>query len=214
MALSKIVKTTSYNLFYIKIFFSIFILIFNLQSFTKADDIRDFQIEGMSIGDSLLDFYSEKEIKSNIADVYTYKKDKTFIMTAFDTTEGYNFKQYEAVQIEFKKYDNNYIIHGVTGKIFSNYHNNIKECFKKQDQVIKELTQIFKNQKKMPTRTANHIADKSGRSKVRQSAFVFKNSGDMVFVECYNWHDDMKYLSNLKVVLVTKELDDWLIANN
>ena len=28
-----------------------------------ADDIKDFEIEGMSIGDSLLDYFSEEEIK-------------------------------------------------------------------------------------------------------------------------------------------------------
>ena len=32
----------------------IFLLFFNIV--VKADDIRDFQIEGMSIGDSLLDY--------------------------------------------------------------------------------------------------------------------------------------------------------------
>jgi len=32
---------------------------------SQADDIRDFQIEGMSIGDSLLDYFSEEEIKKN-----------------------------------------------------------------------------------------------------------------------------------------------------
>ena len=30
----------------------------------NADDIKDFQIEGMSIGDSLLDYFSEEEIKA------------------------------------------------------------------------------------------------------------------------------------------------------
>ena len=29
------------------------VIIFNLQSWIKADDIRDFQIENMSIGDNL-----------------------------------------------------------------------------------------------------------------------------------------------------------------
>ena len=38
------------------------ILIFSFQSWTKADDIRDFEIEGMSIGDSLLDYFSKKKI--------------------------------------------------------------------------------------------------------------------------------------------------------
>ena len=32
---------------------------------SQADDIRDFQIEGMSIGDSLLDYYPEKLVKKN-----------------------------------------------------------------------------------------------------------------------------------------------------
>ena len=41
----------------------IFVLLFSFQSLTKADDIRDFEIEGMSIGDSLLDYFSEEEIK-------------------------------------------------------------------------------------------------------------------------------------------------------
>ena len=44
--------------------FLIFMIFFSLQSWTKADDIRDFQIEGMSIGDSLLDYYSKKILKS------------------------------------------------------------------------------------------------------------------------------------------------------
>ena len=45
-----------------KILFTL-IIIFSLQSFTIADDINEFEIEGMSLGDSLLDYFSEKEIK-------------------------------------------------------------------------------------------------------------------------------------------------------
>ena len=46
-------------------FLIVLILIFGFQSWTKADDIREIEIEGMKIGDSLLDFFSEKEIKKN-----------------------------------------------------------------------------------------------------------------------------------------------------
>ena len=46
-----------------RFFLLILVLISSFQSLTKADDITDFQIEGMSVGDSLLDYYSEKEIK-------------------------------------------------------------------------------------------------------------------------------------------------------
>ena len=33
---------------------------------SQANDIRDFQIEGITLGDSLLDYFSEEEIKNNI----------------------------------------------------------------------------------------------------------------------------------------------------
>ena len=50
-----------------RVFIAVLILIFSLQSFTKADDISDFEIEGMSLGDSLLDYYSENEIKKQLS---------------------------------------------------------------------------------------------------------------------------------------------------
>jgi len=54
----------------------ILILTFSFQSLSKADDIRDFQIEGMSLGDSLLDFFSLEEIKSFKAYFYNDKEYK------------------------------------------------------------------------------------------------------------------------------------------
>ena len=53
----------SEKLLFMRIFLITFlILIFNLQTWTNADDIKDFEIEGMSIGDSLLNYYSTNEI--------------------------------------------------------------------------------------------------------------------------------------------------------
>jgi len=40
---------------------AILILIFILQTPSQADDIRDFQIEGMSIGDNLFDYITKEE---------------------------------------------------------------------------------------------------------------------------------------------------------
>ena len=48
-----------------RVFIAVLVLIFSLQSWTKADDISDFEIEGMSVGDSLLDYYNSEEIKKN-----------------------------------------------------------------------------------------------------------------------------------------------------
>ena len=50
-----------------RIFLTVLVLIFSLQSWTKADDIRDFEIEGISIGDSLLDHFSKSNIEKEIS---------------------------------------------------------------------------------------------------------------------------------------------------
>ena len=47
-----------------RLFIAVLVLIFSIQSWTKADNISDFEIEGMSIGDSLLEHFSQKKIKN------------------------------------------------------------------------------------------------------------------------------------------------------
>ena len=56
-----------------KIFLTIMILTFSLQSWAKADDISDFQIEGMSIGDSLLDYFTKNDIQKEMNSEFVYK---------------------------------------------------------------------------------------------------------------------------------------------
>ena len=57
------------------------ILIFGFQSFTKADDIRDFEMEGISIGDSLLNHISKIQIdKLNKQFVYPNKQYYIFVI--------------------------------------------------------------------------------------------------------------------------------------
>ena len=106
------------KVFLMRIFLSVLILIFNLQSWTKADDIRDFQIAGMSIGDSLLDYFSEKEIKSNTNyNGYSYIKEKKFV--DFELYEKNRFDKYDGVQIAFDRNDNQYLIHSISAGILS-----------------------------------------------------------------------------------------------
>ena len=59
---------------------------------SQADDIKDYQIEGMSIGDSLLDYYSKDEIEKKPKYIYENKK---FIGVELDLK---NSKEYEAIQ--------------------------------------------------------------------------------------------------------------------
>ena len=81
-----------------RIILLLIILLLNIQSWTKADDIRQIEIEGMSIGDSLLDFFSEQEIKNNKVD--WYKSDRYITIKIVK-----NYDVYDNLQISFLKND-------------------------------------------------------------------------------------------------------------
>ena len=56
--------------------FLVLVLIFSLQSWTKAEDITDLEMEGISIDDSLLDYYSKSEIDEALKNPTFYKDEK------------------------------------------------------------------------------------------------------------------------------------------
>ena len=97
---------------FMRVFIAVLVLIFSLQSWTKADDIRDFQIQGVGIGDSLLNIFSEKELnkfinKDNNANFYPKSK-KFFTLAAPSVDE--NFRQ---INVDLKHLDKKFIIYGI-----------------------------------------------------------------------------------------------------
>ena len=194
-----------------KIFFAIIIfsITFSFQSFAKADDIRDFQIEGMSIGDSLLDYFSEEEIKTEEKKAYVWKT--KFIINGFYKYSS--FKIYDKVQVTYKKIDKQYLLHALDGKIY--YKKNIKECYKKKDEIVKDISEVLKDSaKKHDAGTKKHEADKSGNSKSTVVEFWFDN-GDLARVICTDWskklENEKNYWDGLSVVLNSKEYADFLM---
>ena len=60
-----------------RIFFVAVIIILKIHSWSIADDIRDFEIEGISIGDSLLNHFTKKEL-DNALENYELKRVSLF----------------------------------------------------------------------------------------------------------------------------------------
>ena len=73
-----------------RVFIAVLVLIFSLQSFTKAEDISDFEIEGISIGDSALEFFDKKEIEERKKIGFVYP-DKTFYSATFYMVINHQF---------------------------------------------------------------------------------------------------------------------------
>ena len=120
-----------------KILLSVLIFIFSLQYLVKADDVSDFEIEGMSIGESLLNFMSEKQIKEALGSEKAYFYENKFVtISSWDNRDKY--ETYDNVGIILKQDDSTYKIYGLEGLLI-NQDGNIDDCYKKQESIAKEI---------------------------------------------------------------------------
>ena len=165
----------------------------------KADDIRDLEIEGMSVGDSLLDYTSKQDIIDTSDAPYNSKK---FSMYSNLFKEGSN---YEGYLVHYKTDDSKFIIEALQGMIL--FENNFSECLKMKKIIVNELDQTFNNIKK-DSWEQNHAADKSGKSISDNTEFSLKSG--YIRIICNDWSDDMKYIDKLAVSIVSKEFQDWI----
>ena len=182
----------------------LFLILFSFSAPSYADDIRDFQIEGVSIGDSLLDYFSEEKINANSRqDFYSEGK---FVNVVIDHSQY--FQVYDGVTFVHKKEDKGYKIYSITGYI--DYDKNIDGCYKKLKELNYQLSEMFKDLliEKWIEDSVKHAADKSGESTIRQIYYDFK-SGEGVSIGCTDWSSKMNYPDSLQVNLDSKEFIQW-----
>jgi len=111
----------------------ILILTLSFQPFSKADDITDFEIEGISIGDSLLDHMDKNLITKAINSGFTYHYKKNFAsISTWDIRD--KFKIYDDVGVVLDLTDKNYQIFALEGTLYFK-DNNIEKCYKKQNEI-------------------------------------------------------------------------------
>lgn len=182
----------------------LFLILFSFSASSFADDISEFQIEGMSIGDSALDYFSEEEILSN--EVYSeYEKEDGFKTVEFYKT--ISSEEYDSIVIIYKSNDKKFIIHQIKGLIF--YSNNIKDCYSKKNEITEDLSVLFKDVEWENT----EYEDEDGFF-----SFSTKNlKSGAVKISCYDWNNKLtmekNWHDNLRVSIETKEYTNWLEKN-
>ena len=183
----------------------LFLILFSFSAPSFADDISDLQIEGMSVGDSLLDYFNEKEINNNFLIGSYYKKNEKFFI--YDSKEGTsdNFEIYDGLQLILKRNDKKLKINSLLG--FTDYNNKIENCYKKQNEIVKEFSNSFKELKKKDWGILKTHNDKNGNYK--PVTFDFDN-GDRIMVACYDWSPETNWFDSLKVSIYTKEYRDFI----
>ena len=172
-----------------KIFFLI-ILVLSFQPLSLADNIRYFQIEGMSIGDSALDYFSESQLEDNEQGWhnYTYKE----YSTSFVPGKGI----YNWFLVSYKNDDDNFIIKALAAGLEKNNFNT-KECNNKLDVTALNISKSFKNTAQEEKKFYKLTADAArtypftGKSNVTSLSFNFLD-GAKIILACYNMDKEAK----------------------
>ena len=185
---------------------NIIILLFfliNLQPIVRADDIRDFEIEGMSIGDSLLDYMTIDEIKQNTLQYWTDKR-KYYVVAKID-----NLKLFEQVELYIKTNDKNYEIKTILAGFFID---DLNTCFKRKKKIEEDIGSLFSGLKKLVDTKSNE-ADTTGNSKQYITQYNF-DSKNHIRIECVKWSNEMKqdanYNDTLNLIAMTDEIWNWV----
>ncbi len=184
----------------------LFLIFFSFSVPSFADDISDFQIEGMSVGDSLLDYFSKKEIKDN-TEIGYYTNNKYTPVEFFQLS---SFKTYDSVGLRYKTDDKKYIIVGISGVLFC--EKNIEKCNKKQKEIDLEISNMLKKSQRVDNK-GKHSADKSGKSTFSHINF-WLTSGESVTIELIDWSEKITnekgWTDNVNVSFRTEEFNDFL----
>jgi len=196
--------------------FSIFFL-FSPSVF--ADGISDFEIEGISIGDSLLDYMTEDEILKEIertkdfyyhlnepnkyAEVYLVKKSENYDYLGF-------FIKNNSVNTYVTNKNEKYTILSIRG--LKRYIEDFDSCIVNRNQIVDILSKMFPDREKVKE-IRKYPGDPSGNS-IGDTIYFDLDIGNKVRVYCSNFDETfrikMKWSEGLTVLIISSEINEWL----
>ena len=179
-----------------------FLLLFLCLVSCDRNYIKDYKIEGIGIGDSLLN----KHTKVDILKYQTkYYQNSYYKHSAFFTKKGSRYNQYG---VTYEKNDNKFIIKGISGYII--YKKNFYKCNSKQEEITKEISKVLNITFTNSTHTDN-------KSTVISNYKEFKD-GSYVSIQCKDWNQktekELEWVDNLEVSIISTDFSKFLQNKN
>lgn len=181
----------------------VLIVILSIQTLVKADDIRDFEIEGMSIGDSALKYFSKKILIENQKDWF---KDSKYSISADLKTSL--IKNYDSLQLVYLTDDKKFRLKGIEAIKFFQY--DIDKCYSLFDEVSSQIQTLFTNVSISKKNNFKHRFDKSGKTTVTQQDLIFPNN-DSVSIFCEDWSKETNFTDALRISIRTSSYKNFLL---
>ena len=182
--------------------FSFFILIKN--SHIKSDEIDIYQIEGISINDSLLNIFTKKYISKKSKDVKLGKKKYSNYKKIY---KDKNNKLYDRVVLYYKSGDLRYAIKKIIGRKY--FKNKIEECYKSQQNISNDLEKSLINSEKIETDIIKNPSYPNGDSYYKVITF-YMNENSSIWLICNDYSKkDTKTKDKLEVLFFSGEYYSW-----
>ena len=201
-----------------KLLILLFSLFFLSSPSVFADNISDFEIEGISIGDSLLDYMTEDKILQEIEKTknwYSYlnepnKYSEIYLFKDFPTYDSLSFfVKNNSVNQYVTDINEKYTILFVRGLI--DYIEDFDSCIQKRNEIAEVLSEMFPNAQKTE-RITKHSADPSGRSIIDVVLFDL-DSGARIATNCQDFEEtfriEKKWSDTLNIAIQTEEVVSW-----
>ena len=182
-------------------------LLLSISQITSADELSDFEVLGMSIGDSLIDFMPEVDIlyeieKYKSSNRYSHLKepDKFFEITVPKQENDL----YDGAEVFIKNtITKDFTIYGIRG--YRYYIEDFDACIKKRNQISEILINFFPESK-----TGSLITeDKTGIT----DNFSIGNSERIIDVNCIDLEETYRLKNNfregLEFVIRNEEFSKW-----
>ncbi len=191
-------------------FIVILFLFLSLQSFTKADDISEFEIEGFSVGESLVKYLDKNEINKKIKHKTTFHYPNSKFVSVNHTTE--NLDLFDSIGFVLKKDDPKFTIYAVEAIIYF-WENNIDQCYEKQKQIKDDLKIFFGNKVTIDSYDTKYVGDETGNSTSRYVDFDFNDKSNSRII-CYDLSDEINIKSPDQLYLVANSREFMIFLNN
>ncbi len=188
----------------------LFIIILFISPLTLAEvSLKKFSIEGISIGDSVADYFPGREITKNI--VKQAGLTDEFYVAHFNKHKS--FSQFDQIYFVINPSTENVLfpIEGMSA--FIDFKQDIKKCFEKKDSFVEQIVNIYKqeiNEKLIDINTAikPHPSDLTGKSTYEQTDIKFPNG--YIRIACYDMQAHSGTNDALILDFFTEDVDSWL----
>tara|TARA_B100001057_G_scaffold193788_1_gene194612 strand:- start:659 stop:1240 length:582 start_codon:yes stop_codon:yes gene_type:complete len=188
-----------------KIFILITITFINFS--VLADDIKNFEIGPVSLGQSLLDYTDKDQIKF-LKKEAQYPNDKYI---RYEITKVVTIDNYDFVDVMVRKNDKNYIIEGISAAI---EYNQLDQCLKIKKEIQESIENILKADEIQETKFPS-AQDSTGESIIYGVQYYTKPtpSNESIVVNCYHMTEKSNKTRLLRVSVNTHEFSSFIIKD-